>query len=63
MDTFFTYLTLNDSTLSITRRRACRDIFPSRTEANIFYTITAIEPRSGTPLNNAGQDLYPYYAI
>lgn len=63
MDTFFTYLTLNDPTLSITRRKAYHDMFPSRTEANIFYTVTAIELRSDTSLNSAGQDLYPCYAI
>lgn len=64
MDTSFTYLTLNDPTSSITRRRAYRDMFPSRTKANIFYTATAIESRSDAPLNSVGKgNLYPYYAI
>lgn len=63
MDTFYTYFTLNDPTLSVTRCKAYHDMFPSRTEANIFYTVTAIELRSDTPLDSARQNLYPCYAI
>jgi len=37
MDTSFTYLTLNDPTSSITRRKAHHDMFPRRIKVNIFY--------------------------
>lgn len=41
---------LNDPTSSITRRKAYRDMFPSRMEANIFYAVIAIESQSDMPL-------------